>query len=50
MPELQKEVNKKYSKLKKAEKGGFIYLYYMLRNLFTMTREVKKAILDWLAF
>ena len=49
-PELQKEVDKKYNKLKKSEKGGVIYLFYMLSSLFTMTRETKKAILDWLAF
>ena len=45
-PELQKEVDKKYNKLKKSEKGGVIYLFYMLSSLFTMTRETKKAILD----
>ncbi len=29
MPELQKEVDKKYNKLKKSQKSGLIYLYYM---------------------
>ena len=50
MPELQKEIDKKYNKLKKCQKGGFIYLYYMFICLFTMTHEVKKDVLDWLAF
>ncbi len=36
-PELQKEIDKKYNKLKKSHKGGFIYLFYMLSYLFTMT-------------
>ncbi len=37
MTELQKEIDKKYNKLNKSQKGGFIYLYYMLSCLFTMT-------------
>ena len=50
MPELQKDFDKKYGKIKKSQKGGFIYLYYMLSCLFTMNQELKKAILDWLVF
>ena len=49
-PELRKEVDKKYDKLDKSKKGGVTYLFYMLGCLFTMTREVKKAIQDYLAF
>jgi hypothetical protein len=49
-PELRKEVDKKYAKLDNSKKGGVSYLYFMLHCCFTMTREVKKAIIDYLSF
>ena len=47
--DLNKEVEKRYPKLPLSQKGE-VYLYYMLNSCFKMTREVKKAILQWLFY
>ena len=49
-PDLKKEVEKKYDKLAKNQKGGVIYLYYLLSACFKMTRESNKAIQQYLDF
>jgi len=49
-PDLNREVETEYNKLQKSEKGGVIYLYLMLKSCFTLTREVKSAIVSYLQF
>ena len=48
--DLVKEVNKRYYKLDRSKRGGITYLYFVLTSCFQMTREAKKAILQWLAW
>ena len=48
--ELNKEIEKKFDKLHKNQKGGITYLFYLLTSTFKMTREVKKAIQHYLGF
>ena len=49
-PDLNREVETEYNKLQKSEKGGVIYLYLMLKSRFTLTREVKSAIISYLQY
>jgi hypothetical protein len=41
-------VSKKYDKLHANQKGGVIYLFYTLNEMFQMSREVKEAMLKFL--
>jgi len=49
-PELNKEIEKKLDKLPNNQRGGVIYLFYLLTSSFKMSREVKKAIQSYLSF
>ena len=40
---LRTAVDKKYSKLDFGQRGGIIYLYYSLKEMFVMSREVTEA-------
>ena len=48
--ELNKEIDKKFNTLHKNQKGRVTYLFYLLTSTFKMTREVKKAIQQYLGF
>ena len=48
--ELHKEIEKKLEKLPNNQRGGVIYLYYLLTASFKMSRDVKKAIQTISAF
>ena len=48
--ELRTATLKKYEKLATNQRGGVIYLYYTLCTMFTMSREVKQAMLNYLDY
>ena len=45
---LRTEVNKKYDRVKKNQRGGVCYLYLTLCEMFQMSREVKDAMYSFL--
>ena len=47
---LRSATEKKYSKLLKNQRGGVIYTYYTLASMFTMSRDIKQAMLNYLDF
>ena len=48
--ELRSAAHKKYDKLPKNQRGGVIYLYYTLTSMFTMSRDIKQAMLNYLDY
>ena len=47
---LRSAVDKKYDKLDKNAKGGVLYLYLTLCEMFQMSKEVKNAMLTFIEF
>ena len=47
---LQSAVDKKYGKLGKNTKGGVLYLYLTLCEMFQMSKEVKNSMLVLIKF
>ena len=45
---LRSAVSTKYSKLRKNCKGGVVYIYLTLREMFQMSKEIRQAILSFL--
>ena len=47
---LRSNVDKKYGKLSKNAKGGVLYLYLTLCEMFQMSKEVKNTMLMFIEF